>query len=264
MNQDRKHSADEQTWAVGQTLLDVVSPARTTSQITDDVRRQQPAAAGLPPVFLCPPSSCGPAHAVAVPQPACHALQPAVQWQPNSPQPHKLARLHPWRLLPASDWTHKGDGHPRPRGPLAVGCQGARLLHRGPEGKYNCFYYIIYSVILTSNLWWWLKKHSVLPLFCCYFCPDSHEPVFTISFVVNCCFSDFSCSSGICSQLHFISHHLLVLPPPPHHLSLLHHMHFPALHILSQTGNQMNSPVLQGMMTEREKPRWCSCLISFQ
>ena len=188
VNRDRKHSADERTCAVGHNLLDVVSPARTTSQITDDVRRQQPAAtAGLPPVFLRPPSSRSPAHAVAVPQPACHALQPAVQWQPDSPQPHELERLHPWRLLPASDWTHKGDGHPRPRGPFAVGCQGARLLHCGPEGKYNFFYSIIYSVIKPTSLY------------------NQSQ-----SFVVICCFSDFSRSSGICSRLNVISHHLLV------------------------------------------------------
>lgn len=112
-----------------------LSPARTTSQIAANVGRQQPATAGLSAVFLRPPSSCRPAHPVAVPQPARHPLQPAVQRQPDGPQPHQLTMLHPRSLLPASDRTHQGDGHPRPRRPLAVCCPGAGLLHRGSEGR---------------------------------------------------------------------------------------------------------------------------------
>lgn len=133
-------------------FLDVVhlrrlSAARTTSQIAANVGRQQPATtAGLPAVFLRPPSSCGPSHPVAVPQPARHALQPAVQRQPGGPQPHELTGLHPRSVLPASDRAHQGDGHPGPWRPLTVCCQGARLLHRGSEGTF-CRLYFGFSIL---------------------------------------------------------------------------------------------------------------------
>lgn len=125
-------------------FLDVVhlrrlSPACTTSQIAANVWQQPAATAGLPAVFLRPPSACGSTHPVAVPQPARHPLQPAVQRQPDGPQPHRLTGLHPRSLLPASDRSHQGDGHPRARRPLTVCGQGARLLHRGQEGKFMRF-----------------------------------------------------------------------------------------------------------------------------
>lgn len=128
------------------------TPFCCPDDVTDSshVGRQQPAAtASLPAVFLHPPSPCGPSHPVSVPQPACHALQPAVQRQPGGPQPHKLTGLHPRSLLPASDRAHQGDGHPRSRRPLTVCCQGARLLHRGSEGTF-CRLYFGFSIL---RLW---------------------------------------------------------------------------------------------------------------
>lgn len=138
VNWEAENWADKQTR--GLFFLDVVPPhglsaAATTPQIAANVGRQQPAAVpGLPPAFPCYPPTHRPAHPVAVAQPAYHALQPAVQRQPGGPQPYQLAGLHPWGVLPASDRTHQRGRHPGTWGTVAVGRQGARLLHRRPEG----------------------------------------------------------------------------------------------------------------------------------
>ena len=86
----------------------------------------RPLAPSAPPVLA--------AHPVSVAQPAGATLQPALQRQPQRLQPHQLPGLFPWRVLPAPDRTHQGDGQPGGGGRVAVRRQGPGVLHRRPEG----------------------------------------------------------------------------------------------------------------------------------
>lgn len=132
--------------ALGHLTLDAVTlccrppSVRTASQIAANVCWEQPtAAASLPTRLHLPPSACLSTNAVAIPEPACHSLQPALQRQPDGPQPHQLEGLHPGGLLPAADRTHQRGCHTRPRRPFAVCCEGAGVLCRGPEGTSETF-----------------------------------------------------------------------------------------------------------------------------
>lgn len=62
-------------------------------------------------------------------------LHPAVQRQPQRPQPHQLPQLLPWGLLPSADRIDQRDSEPGSQWPVAVLCQGPGVLYSGPEGK---------------------------------------------------------------------------------------------------------------------------------
>lgn len=155
-----------------------IKASSTTVQRFHVPHRKKPNVCLLSLVFTSslPPlsQSSAPVLAVLLAEPARSALHAAVQRQPQRLQPHQLPRLLSWSVLPAADRPDQRDGQPRGQRPLAVCCQGPRVLHSGPKGKdvislktsvFKCVQKMLFLIIFFCFCFSWpqnacFKLHS--------------------------------------------------------------------------------------------------------